>query len=211
MIKLDTDGKLLYDFLGTDKGVFEKTMDEAGVIVDYVDAKIGGKDYWQVSYDELQIIYAVVKLKRPKLVVETGVGPGTTTTAILSAMRGTKGILVSFDLGVKYGEEKVAVPVGWVIPEDLKSGWKLVIGDSRVTLEKTMRDYGEINIFFHDSEHEYDHVMFELNTAKKYAGKKPLFIVDNYDWTDAPTRFAQNNSYKLVNAADDLCLIFPQD
>jgi len=209
LIKLDADEKYLYNFLGTKKEALEKAMEEASVIVDYVDTKIGGKDYWQVSYDELQIIYACVKLKHPKLVVETGVGPGTTTTAILSAMRGTDGVLLSFDLGVKYGEEEEALPVGWVIPENLKSGWKLVIGDSRKTLENSLRSYGKINIFFHDSQHEYDHVMFELETARKYAESKPIFIVDNYDWTKAPADFARDHNYKLVNAADDLCLIFP--
>jgi predicted O-methyltransferase YrrM len=209
LIKLDADEKYLYNFLGTKKEAFEKAMEEASVIVDYVDTKIGGKDYWQVSYDELQIIYACVKLKLPKLVVETGVGPGTTTTAILSAMRGTDGVLLSFDLGVKYGEEEEALPVGWVIPENLRSGWKLVIGDSRKTLENSLRSYGKINIFFHDSQHEYDHVMFELETARKYAESKPIFIVDNYDWTKAPADFARDHNYKLVNAADDLCLIFP--
>ncbi len=209
MIKLDADEEYLYKFLGTKKEAFEKAMEEASVIVDYVDTKIGGKEYWQVSYDELQIIYACVKLKRPKLVAETGVGPGTTTTAILSAMRGTDGMLISFDLGVKYGDEKVDLPVGWVIPENLKSGWKLVIGDSRKTLENALKSYGNINIFFHDSQHEYNHVMFELETARKYAESKPLFIVDNYDWTKAPEDFARDHGYKLVNAADDLCLIFP--
>ncbi len=209
MIKLDADAKYIYNFLGTKKEAFEKAMEEASVIVDYVDTKIGGKEYWQVSYDELQIIYACVKLKRPKLVAETGVGPGTTTTAILSAMRGTDGMLISFDLGIKYGEEEEALPVGWVIPENLKSGWKLVIGDSRKTLENALKSYGKINIFFHDSQHEYNHVMFELETARKYAESKPLFIVDNYDWTKAPADFAREHGYKLLNAADDLCLIFP--
>lgn len=209
MIKLDADEEYLFNFLGTKKEAFEKAMEEASVIVDYVDTKIGGKEYWQVSYDELQIIYACVKLKRPKLVAETGVGPGTTTTAILSAMRGTDGLLISFDLGIKYGEEEEALPVGWVIPKNLKSGWKLVIGDSRKTLENALKSYGKINIFFHDSQHEYNHVMFELETARKYAESKPLFIVDNYDWTRAPADFARDHGYKLLNAADDLCLIFP--
>ena len=209
MIKLDADEEYLYKFLGTKKEAFEKAMEEASVIVDYVDTKIGGKEYWQVSYDELQIIYACVKLKRPKLVAETGVGPGTTTTAILSAMRGTDGMLISFDLGIKYGEEEETLPVGWVIPKNLKSGWKLVIGDSRKTLENALKSYGKINIFFHDSQHEYNHVMFELETARKYAESKPLFIVDNYDWTRAPADFARDHGYKLLNAADDLCLIFP--
>ncbi|MEM0155141.1 MAG: class I SAM-dependent methyltransferase [Thermoplasmataceae archaeon] len=184
-------------------------MDEADVIVDYVHAKLGGKDYWQVSYDELQVLYACVRLKKPRLVVETGVGPGTTTTAILSALRGTNGKLISLDLGVKYGSEEETKPVGWVIPENLRKDWNLVLGDSKKNLENTLSSKGSLDIFFHDSEHEYNHVTFELNTALKHAGANPLFIVDNYDWTEAPADFARKNSFKLINVADDMCLIFP--
>jgi predicted O-methyltransferase YrrM len=184
-------------------------MDEADVIVDYVHAKIGGKDYWQVSYDELQVLYACVRLRRPRLVVETGVGPGTTTTSILSALRGTEGKLISLDLGIKYGSEEDPKPVGWVIPENLKKKWNLVLGDSKENLEKVLSSEKKLDIFFHDSNHEYDHVTFELDTALKHAVKEPLFVVDNYDWTDASADFARRNSLNLVNVADDMCVIFP--
>lgn len=209
MLKLGPEHSNLYTFLDTTETGFQKVMNEANVVVDYVRAKVGSKNYWQVSYDELQVLYACVRLLQPNLVVETGVGPGTTSTAILSAIRGTKGKLVSFDLGIKYGEEEEEMPVGWVIPENLKTSWTLVLGDSRKTLDDALSKNKSVDIFFHDSEHEYDHVTFELNTARKYSSKKPLFIVDNYDWTDAPADFARNNTYNLVNAADDMCLIFP--
>lgn len=198
----------LFNFLGTTEEEFRRTMSEAQKIVDYVDSRIGNKDFWQVSYEELKFLYAAVKHMKAKVVAETGVGPGTTSTAILTALKETGGKLVSFDLGQKYGSEEETQPVGLVIPEDLKSRWALILGDSMRTLEKGLTENGPIDIFFHDSEHTYEHVTFELETAKKHFKDKFLVVVDNYSWSDASADFAKKYGYELVNVADDMCFIF---
>jgi hypothetical protein len=60
----------------------------------------------------------------------------------------------------------------------------------------------------HDSEHTYDHVTFELNTAIKHMKEHFIIVVDNYNWTEAPDDFASSNGLKLIHPTDDMCLIF---
>lgn len=199
-------GKFL-KFLRTDEQGFRELEAEAQPVVDYVDSRIGGKNYWQVSYDELRSMYAAVKLMAPKRMIETGVGPGTTSTAILSAMKGTDGKLISFDLGERFGEDE-EIPVGHVIPKELKDHWELVLGDSGKTLPEGAKKNAPVDIFFHDSDHTYEHVMFELETYRQYASHRFLIIIDNYDWSDAPKEFCNKYGLKLYHIAEDMCYIF---
>lgn len=199
-------GKFL-KFLRTDEQGFRQLEIEAQPVVDYIDSKVGGKNYWQVSYDELRSMYAAVKLMAPRRMIETGVGPGTTSTAILSAMKGTEGKLISFDLGERFGEDE-EIPVGYVVPNELKDNWELILGDSKVTLPEGVKKNAPIDIFFHDSDHTYEHVMFELETCREHAADRFLIIIDNFDWSDAPKDFCREHGLELYHIAEDMCYIF---
>ncbi len=167
--------------------------------------KINGRDFWQISEDEFSFLYIAVKISRPKIVFETGVGPGTSTSAILKAL-GSSSRLVSFDLGVKYGNAD-EMPVGFVIPQELKSKWELILGDSAKTLKEQLSKYGKIDMFFHDSTHTYEHVTFELNSILPHLSDNFIIVIDNYDWTSAPKDFAKNNNFTLVHVSDDMCFM----
>ncbi len=186
-------------------GNLEDTLEEIRVFHDKLKTIIRGRDFWQISDDEFAFLYLAVSISKPKTVFETGVGPGTSTSAILKALP-NESKLVSFDLGVKYGNAD-EMPVGFVIPEDLKNKWKLVLGDSTVTLPRELKIYKNIEMFFHDSTHTYDHVSFELNTVFPYLSKNFIIVVDNYDWTDAPKDFAKKNELHLYHVSDDMCVI----
>lgn len=211
MIKPDFTGKeRILKFLECTEEEVEKAFEEASKIVEYVDARIGGKNYWQVSGPELCWLYTGVKMMRAPLVAETGVGPGSTSTAILQASASFRGRLFSFDLGQKYGEDE-QMPVGVLVPEKYKDRWSLVLGNARDTLEGKLSYFGPFDVFFHDSEHTYDHVTWELETALRNLRKKFLIVVDNYNWTKAPDDFAEKNGLTLVKVADDMCFIFREN
>ncbi|MCL4438921.1 MAG: class I SAM-dependent methyltransferase [Candidatus Thermoplasmatota archaeon] len=197
-----------FSYLKTDRKNFEVTAKEAEPINEEVKRRIGSRDYWQVSERELEYIYASVKLFGGRIVAETGVGPGTTSYAILKATEDFSGHLYSFDLGQPFGKEK-DMPVGFMIPDSLRDRFTLILGDTKKTLEKNLIYFGPFDVFFHDSEHTYEHVKFELETARKNLRSKFLIIVDNYDWTHAPDEFASANGYNLFHPFDDICFIFP--
>lgn len=207
MVKMESFWHDLLEHFQIDPDAMEGVKAEADNAVREISSRVGQRNFWQVSQDELRFIYTVSSLLRPEIVVETGVGPGTTSSAFLQAIRNHGGRLYSFDLGVGYGEEKEKMPVGFTVPDELRSNWALTLGDSKKTLPDKLREIGKVNIFFHDSEHTYEHVTFELNTVKPYLTGKWLIIIDNYDWTEAPGDFADKNGLTLLKVVDDLCFI----
>ncbi len=212
MVKPDFMGKeKILDFFECTREDVEKNFEEASKIVDDINSKIGGKNFWQVSAPELCWLYTGVKMMRAPLVAETGVGPGSTATAILEASASFRGRLFSFDLGKKYGDEKEEKPVGFLVPDKYKDRWSLVLGDTKDTLEGKLSYFGPFDVFFHDSEHTYDHVTMELETALRNLRKKFLIVVDNFDWTKAPEDFAKKHGLTLVKVVDDMCFIFREN
>jgi predicted O-methyltransferase YrrM len=197
------------EFLKTDPESFEKVSSEAEPINSEISQRIGSRDYWQVSPRELKYIYAAVKIFGGRIIAETGVGPGTSSYAILKASEGFKGHLYSFDLGEPYGKEK-DMPVGFMVPDNYRERFTLILGDTNETLERNLIYFGPFDVFFHDSEHTFEHVMFELETARKNLRSKFLIIVDNYDWSNAPEKFAEKYGYILFHPFDDICFIFPE-
>ena len=210
IIKPDLTGKeTLLEYLECSPQEMNNAFNSAQKVIEYVHERLGESNYWQVSYNELGWLYAGVHTMRGPFIAETGVGPGSTTTAILEASKPFRGKLFSFDLGIKYGESEDR-PVGFLVPEDLKDRWTLVLGDTKKTLSGKLSYFGPFDVFFHDSEHTYDHVAFELETAYANLRKKFLIVVDNFDWTEAPIDFAKKYDLNLINVADDMCFIFPR-
>ncbi|MCL4451720.1 MAG: class I SAM-dependent methyltransferase [Candidatus Thermoplasmatota archaeon] len=204
---METNYKPVIKALGIDAVEYEAAKNESQEIRKYVSSKIGARQFWQVSEDELVFIYSITRSFRPQVVVETGVGPGTTSLAFISALEKFGGRLYSFDLGKKYGEEEKGEPVGFVVPQDMRRNWNLTFGDSKLTLGKGLAEIGRVDLFLHDSEHTKEHVLFELNTVLPYLSDRSLILIDNYDWTEAPGQFAQNNKMILTHVVDDLCAI----
>ena len=182
----------------------ESLMRKSQDIVDYCKRMMGGGDYWQISEDEIRVIYTLVKSVDPSIVVETGVGPGVSTTAILSAIS-KNALLISIDPDIPYG--KGDREIGFVIPDELKSNFKFVKGTSAEKMREVLENIGELDIFFHDSDHTYNNIMFELNSIWPKLSRDYIILVDNYDWTPAPMDFAREKNLTLYNPADDLAII----
>ncbi|MCW6168144.1 MAG: class I SAM-dependent methyltransferase [Thermoplasmatales archaeon] len=199
----------LLRFLKCSEDDISKLFRKAESIISYVDSQIGGKDYWQVSYSELSWLYSLVCLMSAKKVAETGVGPGSTSFAILSVLKLDNGKLYSFDKGERYGEAEPK-PVGFLVPEKLRKNWSLVLGDSKNTLKNVLEKNAPFDIFFHDSEHTYEHVTFELETALPYLNKRFAIVIDNYDWTEAPKDFSKKHNFLLLPMVDDMCFLLPR-
>lgn len=193
-----------FEVNGIQKEKVKGLLNESNKVVDYEREKLKTGRYWQISKDEVKAIYAVVKSRRPKIVVETGMGSGVSSTTILSAL-GSNGKLISIDPGLPYG--KGDKEVGFIIPPELKKNLEWVKGTSSEKLASVLDSVGQVDIFFHDSDHSYENVTFELETVWPRLINNKIILVDNYDWSDAPKDFSYKNSLKLRNLADDLALI----
>jgi predicted O-methyltransferase YrrM len=131
-----------------------------------------------------EIFYILVRKIRPKIVVETGVSFGITSSFILQAMEENGfGTLYSIDLPFQFATKE---EVGMAVPKRLRHRWNLILGDSKIELPRLLKDVGSIDVFFHDSLHTYEHMMFEFKTAWPKIKKNGYLISDNID---------QNNSF----------------
>lgn len=126
--------------------------------------------------------YAVVRLRRPALVVATGVHDGLGAEVLLRALernaaQGSPGTLVSID---------VNPGAGWLVDESLRPRHELHLGDARTTLEHAIGGR-RVDVFLHDSDHRYEHETFELETVLPVSGDGSVLMSDN---AHASTAFA---------------------
>ncbi len=161
-------------------------------------------------------MYYLVRVVRPSIVVETGVWTGKSTWFILQALADNmKGTLVSIDLGIKalrHGSKASTLPtkaIGDLVPESLRNRWKLLIGDSAVLLPKITSPASgdsikEIDLFFHDSDHSYSHVMFELKAVWPRISEGGFFCSDDIAESNAWSDFLNSVNHKGLSVQSRL-------
>lgn len=124
------------------------------------------------------MIYAIVRLARPQIIVETGVANGLTSSLILLALaKNQAGHLHSIEL--KESSWTSGKPPGWVIPQTLRDRWTLHLGDAKATLPALLQQLNGISIFLHDSDHSYGHMTFELREALPHLAPGGLALADD--------------------------------
>lgn len=176
------------------------------------DPKLGG---W-IDFINCCLIYVVIRHIKPKIIIETGVGPGGSSAFILKALEDNKnGILYSIDLP---GNDAIVYPklgknfnihipkgwqVGWLIPPWLKHRHQLIIGDSREELPKLLNKINKIDVFLHDSLHTDEHILMEFNTVFPYMDSKGVLLCDDVNeyWSLAFIKFCDTKKipYKIFN------------
>ncbi|PKM98698.1 MAG: hypothetical protein CVU79_02245 [Elusimicrobia bacterium HGW-Elusimicrobia-3] len=126
--------------------------------------KIHGDGYGGQMTREAPAIYSLVRLLKPRVVVETGVADGVTSSYILRALEDNgEGKLYSIDL--PSGLLPVGRLPGWIVEEALRKRWDLRVGDAAELLPTLLKELGEIDMFLHDSLHTYGHMTLEYRAA----------------------------------------------
>jgi hypothetical protein len=115
----------------------------------------------------------LIRTVRPKLVIETGVAAGRSTSLILSALKENNfGTLTSFDITDKVGE---------LIPLELKNLWTLKVLKGVGLKRQFRKEISKINndfIFLHDSNHSLKWQKFEISTCIS-TKKCRFFLIDD--------------------------------
>lgn len=126
-------------------------------------------------------LYSSVRVLKPEIMIETGIAHGSSSWVILNALKKNgSGKLYSFDLpnndtNKAYNFTEDNYTTGWIVPDQIRDQWEMIIGDSKKTLPEFLKKHKSIDYFFHDSDHSYEHMTFEFNTVKD-ALKKGGFI-----------------------------------
>jgi predicted O-methyltransferase YrrM len=162
-------------------------------LADMLNAAQGGKDYGSLSPKACQIFYALVKLAGPRVVVETGVAAGISSAMILLAVEPFGGRLFSIDIKGK---------AGWLIPNELRPGWTFLTGPSEKILPPLLAERAPIDLFFHDSDHSYENMMFEFHEAWKALRAGGLLVSHDISANGAFRDFAAEIGLKRLELID---------
>lgn len=153
--------------------------------------------------DKKAFLYLAVRYARPRTIVETGVFDGISSAVILQALSDNGcGMLISIDLPaaetIKMSTDKMRETVlppgcrpGWAIPAYLREHHRLVLGDSRSILPSLLEEQPQIDVFFHDSLHSYEHQLFEYTTAWPKLCEGGLLLSDDIFWSAAFHKFCK--------------------
>jgi len=152
-------------------------------------------------------LYAMIRTVKPDRTIETGTANGYSTSFILKALeKNDRGILYTIDYPEVEGKEYppddfykekggAVIPKGrqsgWLVPDALRERCKLFIGRSQDILPQLFKTVGEIDIFFHDSEHTYKAMLFEFETAWPYLRPGGILLAHDVNWNNAFTDFAK--------------------
>jgi predicted O-methyltransferase YrrM len=176
-----------------------------------------------IGYAEGAYLYAIVRTLRPRVAVETGVANGFSTAFLLQALHANgEGHLHSIDLprevgrsydpGTFYeGEGRAGIPPGsepgWLIPDELRDRWTLLVGRSQEELPPLLERLGAVDFFMHDSEHSYDCMWFEFNAAWPRLRAGGVLVSDDVNSTPAFPQFARELSRKPLRLARGMAVL----
>ena len=159
------------------------------------------------------LLYLLTRAFRPEIFVETGVLNGFSSAFILLAMEHNHaGQLFSIDQPPL--DERIraqgtgALPTGkgpgWAIPEELRSRHRLSLGDSRVLLPKILEQNAGLDVFLHDSDHSYEHMMFEMSLSWTYLRPGGWLLCDNVEANESFSDFTRGAGVRgFVEASFD--------
>ena len=161
----------------------------------------GGKIKIWMNPECSKFLYVFCRLLQPEVVIETGVGPGSTSSFLLMALkRNGRGRLYSVDFPGHYTFQlekdlRDTMPdtegyrVGWLVPEKLRQNWSITLGDSNSELPNLLRHIGTADIFLHDSLHTYEHMMFEFQSVWPHIARGGLLLSDDVEASLAERAF----------------------
>jgi hypothetical protein len=137
--------------------------------------------------------YCMVRLMRPRLVVETGVFDGLGSAVLLRALErnraeGAPGRLIGVDIDPR---------AGWLIPEHERGDYQLVIEDSTRSLPRVLAGQ-EVDLFIHDSNHSYEHEASEYRVVRPFLAPAGVILSDNAHAVPALADFARSEGRRYV-------------
>jgi predicted O-methyltransferase YrrM len=160
-----------------------------------------------VNLDDALFLYWLVRKLKPRTIVQTGVCNGLSSAFMMLGLvkNGPEGRLHVIDLppvfdskdpgwtvkGKVYG---VCIPEGkssgWIVPDAYRDRFEIMTGDAKALLPKLVDKVDSIDLFYHDSDHTYDHMMFEFDQAKRKLRPGGLIVGDDISWNASVWDFA---------------------
>lgn len=135
--------------------------------------------------------YALIRLLKPRIVIETGIHQGVGACVIASALK------LNSEEGFpgKYYGTDIDLSAGQLFTAEYAQFGEVLFGDSIESL-KLLNE--EIDIFINDSDHSSDYEFKEYLTISTKLSRGSLILGDNSHSTDSLRRFSQDSKRKFV-------------
>lgn len=146
-------------------------------------------------------LYVLTRHYEPETVLETGVFHGASTLYVLEALRRNgHGHLYSIDVhpdAVDWWNPDVPddFEPGWIVPDELRDRWTLRLGKAQTELEPLLEEIPPVDLFYHDSNHDYEHKRFEFESVLEHMDGG---IISSHD-------IGRNNDASACRAFVELC------
>ena len=136
--------------------------------------------------------YCVTRIRKPALIVETGTQDGLGAAVLTRALQrnreeGYPGMLLTFD---------IQPDSGWLLDQSAAENFMIIIEDTKTALAKHLQQR-RVDFFIHDSNHSYDHELFELKTVTRYANEHAVLISDNAHGGNAMRDFCKAHDLRF--------------
>jgi predicted O-methyltransferase YrrM len=199
---------------------FDQVMERKAFIENYL-VDLGRR--YRSSYNagwvnlvDARFLYWAVRTAKPKTIVQTGVSNGLSSAFMMLALakNGPQGRLHAIDLphifnpmdpawtrpDIVYG---VAIPQGessgWMVPDIYRDRFKVERGDAGELLPILVDRLQSIDMFYHDSDHTYAHMMFEFREVKRKLTPGGLIVADDISWNASLWDFADEHRVPSYN------------
>jgi predicted O-methyltransferase YrrM len=139
---------------------------------------------YDTNEETLELLKILVESRRPNVVIETGVANGASTRALLNEIEklGIECQLHSFDIDPRVASSELIA----------RKNWHFHLIKDLSELTRDMNAIGEIDIFYHDSDHSYDNQFAEYMIAWKHLKPNGILISDDINWSNAFFDFCTN-------------------
>jgi len=141
----------------------------------------------------LEALYAIVRLTRPQVILETGVAHGYSSAVILQGIADNgRGRLSSIDLPMF--RPGVVSYTGDAVPDRLRAaGWDLHLGSDRRVLPGLLKQIGPVEFLFYDSDTAYEAMLHTWELVWPYLRPGAVVAMNIVHANDAYLEFAERH------------------
>jgi hypothetical protein len=154
-------------------------------------SKFRGVTDRRVAYGRRIGWYAMVRILKPKVVIETGVDKGLGAVVLCAALLRNQ---AEGSAGAYYGTDIVPT-AGWMLKAPYNEVGQLLIGDS---VESLRGFQSPIDLFVNDSDHSADYEALEYETIVGKLSPKAVILGDNAHVTSKLAEFSLKQGRRFV-------------
>ena len=127
---------------------------------------------------DVRKLYFLARLRKPRVIVETGVSAGYSSRAFLEAIQDNgMGRLFSSDLPTLLPKERV----GTVVPAHLRQHWELYYDGDRANIPSILQKVAKVDFLHYDSEKSYEAKAHIVGIVKAKMGGHGTIVIDDID------------------------------